>query len=49
MRYTYTLNTTLDNYIAFIKDLELQKTLDNSIDAFEAHYQSDEMQLNYLR
>ncbi|CAD8045751.1 unnamed protein product [Paramecium primaurelia] len=49
MKYTYTLNTSIDSYIEFMKDLQLQKQMDNSIDAFEKHYEDINFQINYLR
>ncbi|CAD8159404.1 unnamed protein product [Paramecium octaurelia] len=49
MKYTYTLNTSIDSYIEFMKDLQLQKQMDNSIDAFEKHYEDINLQINYLR
>ncbi|CAD8139341.1 unnamed protein product [Paramecium pentaurelia] len=49
MRYKYTLNTTIEKYMAFMKDLELQKKLDSSIDQFESHFSDDSLQINYLR
>ncbi|CAD8134681.1 unnamed protein product [Paramecium octaurelia] len=49
MKYTYTLNTTIDSYLEFMKDLQLQKSMDNSIDAFEKHLEDMNLQINYLR
>lgn len=49
MRYTYTLNTTLDNYLAFMADIDLQAKLDNSIDCYENVWKQDEYGILYLR
>ncbi|CAD8128788.1 unnamed protein product [Paramecium sonneborni] len=49
MRYKYTLNTTIQKYIEFMKDLEMQKKLDTSIDQFEQHYSNSQIRINYLR
>ncbi|CAD8081183.1 unnamed protein product [Paramecium sonneborni] len=49
MRYKFSLNTTIQNYLAFMRDLQLQKQLDQSVDQFESHYSSQELQINYLR
>ncbi|CAD8134907.1 unnamed protein product [Paramecium pentaurelia] len=49
MKYTYTLNTSIDSYLEFMKDLQLQKQMDNSIDAFEKHFEEMNLQINYLR
>ncbi|CAD8054290.1 unnamed protein product [Paramecium primaurelia] len=49
MKYTYTLNTSIDSYLEFMKDLQLQKQMDNSIDAFEKHFDEMNLQINYLR
>lgn len=49
MKYTYQLNTTLQSYIEFMKDLDLQKSMDPSIDAFEKHFEGLNSQINYLR
>ncbi|CAD8050325.1 unnamed protein product [Paramecium sonneborni] len=49
MKYTYTLNTSIESYLEFMKNLELQKQMDNSIDAFEKHYEDNNLQINYLR
>ncbi|CAD8052860.1 unnamed protein product [Paramecium sonneborni] len=49
MRYKYTLNTTISKYIAFMKDLEMQKKIDSSIDQYEQHFSNNQLQINYLR
>ncbi|CAD8060989.1 unnamed protein product [Paramecium primaurelia] len=49
MRYKFTLNTTIQNYISFMRDLQLQKQLDSSVDQFESHYSDERLQINYLR
>ncbi|CAK73131.1 unnamed protein product (macronuclear) [Paramecium tetraurelia] len=49
MRYKFTLNTTIQNYISFMRDLQLQKQLDSSVDQFESHYSDEGLQINYLR
>ncbi|CAD8087206.1 unnamed protein product [Paramecium sonneborni] len=49
MKYKFSLNTTIQNYLAFMKDLQLQKQLDTSVDQFESHYSDERLQINYLR
>lgn len=49
MRHTYTLNTTLDNYLDFMADIDLQKKLDSSIDAFERVVANEDVHVLYLR
>jgi hypothetical protein len=49
MRHTYTLNTTIEKYMTFMKNLNLQKSLDSSVDAFETHLAEGDVQINYLR
>ena len=48
-RYTFTIKGTIDRYMAFISDLEMQMRIDSGIETYERPVDGSRVSLMYLR